>query len=375
MAAFIYEVPLMNWRDNRTCHTATTRRYGSLATHPRSPMTDPRLAHATHWGRMYARSTTTDPLVPSITTVIGMDPDLRDPGPEPQPGVTPNCGRLTKWRMRHVQDATAAWLRQDAETLLARYPHVPQAVEQARSKGRNRDGQARAARDAISATADLVARAAAERGDRVHEFAEAIGMWQLGIIGAAEVDAKRDILDAHDEGSYAEVLMDFWQRWDIKAVANEVTVWNHTLQVAGTLDIVFRSANRLCVGDFKSKDDLHGQPKSMSNSVGMQLLNALHADESVVDPVAGTWQEWQHGTPDHLIAIAVSPTAVTPKLINPEQYEHQWQRFTHLRGLWQAYRDSSEARILLPAAPPATAARWADGELAALPDGVGSGSR
>lgn len=338
-------------------------------------MTAPRLAHATDWGRMYARSTTTGPIVPSITTVIGMAPDLRPPGPEPQPGVAPDCGHLTRWRMTHVQDATAAWLRQDTVTLMAKYPHIMRAVNDARDRGRNRDALARVARDAIASTPDLIARAAAERGDRVHEFAEAVGQWQLGIVSAATVNDKRDALDAHSEGGFADALMDFWQRWDVQAVANEVTVWNHDLQVAGTLDIVFRSGGQLYVGDFKSKDDRHGRPKPLSENVGMQLLNALYADEQVTDPEAGAWTEWQYRRPDRLVGIAVSPTAVEPKLINPEVWASQWSRFRHLRGLWQNYRDSGAARALLPVAPPASAARWVDGELAALPDGVGSGGR
>lgn len=337
-------------------------------------MTDPRLAHATHWGRMYARSTTSDPLVPSITTVIGMHPDTPPPGPEPQTGVQPHCGRLTRWRMTHVQDATAAWLRQDHELLAARYPHIGRAVADAQAKGRNRDGQIRAARNAVAATPDVVAAQASARGDRVHEFAEAIGMWQIGAISAAAVDDKRDTLDAHGEGAYAHALMDFWQRWDITALANEVTVWNHDLAVAGTLDIVFTSAGRTYVGDFKTKEAVEGRTKALSPNVGMQLLNALHADEQVTDPEAGLWEPWPYRQPDDLMAIAVSPAGVVPQLINPDCYQQQWATFTHLRGLWQDYRDGGQSKVLLPARPPATAARWPDGELATLPDGVGAGN-
>lgn len=337
-------------------------------------MTDPRLAHATNWGRMYARSTSTDPLVPSITTVIGMHPDLPSPGPEPKVGTNPDCGRLTRWRMKHVQDATAAWLRQDADALSTQYPHIGRAVSDAKAKGRNREAQARAARNAIAATPDVIASQAAARGDRVHEFAEAIGMWQVGAISAGAVDDKRDILDAHGESAYARVLMDFWQRWDVQAIANEVTVWNHDLQVAGTLDIVFNSAGRTYVGDFKTKDAIEGRTKALSPSVGMQLLNALHADEQVTDPEAGLWEQWPYHEPDDLLAIAVSPSAVVPQLINRDCYQQQWRTFTHLRGLWQDYRDEGSSRVLRPAQPPATASRWPDTELAELPDGVGAGS-
>ena len=36
-------------------------------------MTQPSLAHATAFGRMYSRSTSSSPQVPSITTVIGQE--------------------------------------------------------------------------------------------------------------------------------------------------------------------------------------------------------------------------------------------------------------------------------------------------------------
>lgn len=335
-------------------------------------MTDPRLAQATPWGRMYARDIHSEPEVPSITTVIGMAPDLPAPTAKPPAlGTRANVGALTGWRMRLVQDATAAYLR-NSDELYHRFPHIPAAVTAARAAGRATEAQARAARNAIAATPDVIADAAAQRGDRVHEFAEALGHWQLGIVSPDTVAAARAALDEHGDGSYADVLIDWWARWRIEAVANEVTVWNHGLGVAGTLDIVFRAEGRLYVGDFKSKDDRHGQAKPMSSKVGMQLLNALHADEEIVDPAAGTWQPWRFGAPDHLLAIAVSPTEVVPKLINPATYDTQWRRFGHLRGLWQDYRDSSEGSVLLPARPPACASAWPDGELAVLADGIGA---
>jgi hypothetical protein len=246
---------------------------------------------------MYARDIHSEPEVPSITTVIGMAPDLPAPTAKPPAlGTRANVGALTGWRMRLVQDATAAYLR-NSDELYHRFPHIPAAVTAARAAGRATEAQARAARNAIAATPDVIADAAAQRGDRVHEFAEALGQWQLGIVSPDTVAAARAALDEHGDGSYADVLIDWWARWRIEAVANEVTVWNHGLGVAGTLDIVFRAEGRLYVGDFKSKDDRHGQAKPMSSKVGMQLLNALHADEEIVDPAAGTWQPWRFGAP------------------------------------------------------------------------------
>lgn len=336
-------------------------------------MTDPKLAHSTPWGRMYARDLHSKPLVPSITTVIGMSPDLPSPDAKtPELGVAPNTGHLGRWKARIIQDATAAYLRR-SDDLYAKYPHIPRAVTAAKEAGRNHDAQARAARNAIAATPDVIANAAAERGDRVHEFAEAIGQWQLGIVGPGEVAEKRADLDEHGEGGFADALMDWWMRWDINAVANEVTVWNHDLGVAGTLDIIFTIGGELIAGDFKTKETTDtGRAKPMQDKVGMQLLNALHADEEIVDPETGQWQDWRFPKPDKLMAIAVSATEVVPMCINPDRWDEQWQRFTHLRGIWQAHKDSGNGPILQPARPPATAANWSDGELATLPDGVGA---
>lgn len=336
-------------------------------------MTDPALARTTPWGRMYARSMSDEPVVPSITNIISMSPDLPDPtATPPRLGHAPHTGSLGRWKARIIQDATAAYLKQD-DTLAATYPHIIDAVTAARDAGRSRDAQATAARNAIAATPDIIAHAAAERGDRVHQFAEAIGQWQLGIIGADTVGDKRAILDEHDEGGFADALMDFWMRWNITAVANEVTIWNHSLGVAGTLDIIFTINGVLYAGDFKTKQTTAaGHAKPMQDKVGMQLLNALHADEEIVDAETGQWQPWRFSRPQHLIAIAVSATEVVPKLINPDTWDAQWQRFVHLRGVWQAWKDSTHSTVLLPAKPPASAAQWDDTQRAVLPGGVGA---
>ncbi|MDN5757118.1 MAG: hypothetical protein L0H59_01095 [Tomitella sp.] len=338
-------------------------------------MTTPPLSHATSWGRMYGRHIGDTPRVPSITTVQGMEPELEDPGAKiPLVGVKPHGGALIAWRARLVQDATVAYLRNDHETLQADFPHVLTAVDHARQRGRSRDGVGRAARDAIAATPDVVAQQAAERGDRVHNFAEAIGNWQTGVGGRADVDACRIELDAHGENGYAETLVDWWMRWGVEAVDNEATVWNHQTAVAGTLDIVFRIEGRLFVGDFKTKSDRGGFAKPMQAKVGMQLVNALHADERIVDAETGAWAPWSYGRPDGLVAIAVSPTEVVPKAINPQTWEALWAKFTHLRQVWQDYRDVDMGRVLQSVRPPSSAAQWPDDVRAELPAAWTAGS-
>lgn len=317
---------------------------------------------------MYGRHIGDMPRVPSITTVQGMEPELDDPKAKiPPVGVKPHGGALVAWRARLVQDATLAYLRSDQEALQAQFPHVLAAVSDAQERGRNREGVARAARDAVAATPDVVAQQASERGDRVHNFAEAIGNWQTGVGTREDVDACRAELDEHRESGYAESLVDWWMRWGIEAVDNEATVWNHDTAVAGTLDIVFRIDGRLFVGDFKTKSDRGGFAKAMQPKVGMQLVNALHADERISDAESGLWVPWQHSDPEGLMAIAVSPTEVVPKAINPHSWGALWSKFTHLRNVWQAHHDVDMDKVLQPVRPPRSAARWADDERAELP--------
>ncbi|MCW2093365.1 cytochrome [Rhodococcus sp. D-46] len=332
-------------------------------------MTTPKLSHQTAWGRMYGRFVGDEPQVPSITTVQGMDADdLPDPFSKlPELGVRPQGSALVGWRARLVQDATAAYLRNDEETLRNQFPHVIAARERAAARSRKPDAIARAVRGAIAATPDVVADQAAQRGDRVHNLAELLGEWQLGNIDRFEVDQARADLDEHGEGDYASALIDWWMRWNVKAVANEVTVWNHSIGVAGTLDTIFRIENHLYIGDFKTKSDRDGQAKPMQPKVGTQLVNGLHAQESVVDADRGVWTEWKYSRPDGLVAIAVSPTEVVPKLINPERYEQLWTKFCNNRRAWQDHHDLDMRDVLKPIRPPASAARWPDDLRVELP--------
>ncbi|WP_350246456.1 transposase [Rhodococcus sp. D-6] len=122
-------------------------------------MTQPKLAHATEWGRMYGRFVGDRPRVPSITTVLGEAPDT-----------------LHGWHARVAADAMKAYL--DGGDALARYPHVTAAIDEARARNRDVD---RAARKAIAGTGLWLADQAAERGDRVHDYAEQVARYCPGV--------------------------------------------------------------------------------------------------------------------------------------------------------------------------------------------------
>ena len=44
----------------------------------------------------------------------------------------------------------------------------------------------------------------------------------------------------HGEGAYADRFDEWWDLYDVRPIAAEITVWNHTVGYAGTLDLVAR---------------------------------------------------------------------------------------------------------------------------------------
>src|SRR4029453_1388186 len=102
-------------------------------------MTDPLLAHATEYGRMYARSTSESFSVPSITTVIG--------------------------QQAHTLDG---WFRYLVANSLANNPELPQLGGRRARPGR---GGNKAARPA-GVRHDSPSR----RGDRVHNYCEQVAL-------------------------------------------------------------------------------------------------------------------------------------------------------------------------------------------------------
>lgn len=77
---------------------------------------------------------------------------------------------------RVAADAMKAYL--DGGAALARYPHVTAAIDEARARNRDVD---RAARKAIAGTGLWLADQAAERGDRVHDYAEQVARYYLEV--------------------------------------------------------------------------------------------------------------------------------------------------------------------------------------------------
>ena len=280
-------------------------------------MTAPELAVASPdgFGRMYRRSFHEQPSVPSITTVISQQPLDLD-------------GWRSYMAAKHVAD------HPELRTALDRPAQLRELV--------------RAAVDASEA----YARSAAERGDRVHSYAEQVALQALG--RPHTLQEARELLREHGEEAYAASIDAWWQSFDVEPLAAELTVWNHELGYAGTLDLVAKINGRICLIDYKTKGTTRdGRVKPLDDKVAMQLVAGMKAEESLVDPESGTWEPWAYGEDPLLIAVAVGETEAAAVRVNPEVRRSRWITFCQLRRVWGARVEAAAAgRALLPLAPP-----------------------
>ncbi len=278
-------------------------------------MTDPLLAHATEYGRMYARSTTETYSVPSITTVIG--------------------------QQAHSLDG---WFGYMGASSLAKDPELPQHLS---SPAKLRQAVNKAAK-----AAEVYRDDAARRGDRVHNYCEQVALRALG--RAHRVKETREELASHGEEAFAARFDEWWELYRVEPIAPEITVWNASVGYAGTLDLVAKINGRICLIDYKTKGTTRdGTVKPLDDKVVMQLVAGMKAEENLVDPVAGEWEPWKYGENPVLLAVAVGETEVRPQLANPDVLKHHWWKFCALKRVWEMSADVAAAgRALLPVAPP-----------------------
>jgi hypothetical protein len=279
-------------------------------------MTAPLLAHATEYGRMYARSTTEQFTVPSITTVIGQQPHGLD-----------------------------GWFGYMGASSLAKDPSLPEILG---SPARVRQAVNRAAK-----AAETYRDEAAQRGDRVHYYCEQVALRALG--RPHQMKEAREALASNGEEAFAARFDEWWELFQVEPIAPEITVWNKAVGYAGTLDLVAKINGRTCLIDYKTKGTTRdGQVKPLDDKVVMQLVAGMKAEESLVDPVAGEWEA---------VAVRGLPRccwpwrSVKPRCghvrANPEVLKHHWWKFCALRRVWEMSADTvSAGPALLPLAPP-----------------------
>lgn len=279
-------------------------------------MTQPQLAHATELGRMYSRSLSTPPEVPSITTVISQG----------------------------AMDLTG-WAGHMAATAAVGDSRLPDAVGQ---PGRLRQ----IARDASKA-AERQRDESAARGDRVHGYAEQVALKALG--SPHQAARAREELAEHGEASYADRFDEWWDLYDVRPLEPEVTVWNQEVGYAGTLDLVAEIGGRICIIDYKTKGTTRdGRVKPLDPKVVMQLAAGAQAQERLVDAEAGTWEAWPHPRDAMLLGVALGETEVVAQQADPAVLAPYWRRFWALRQVWDSSRAlAGTGPALRPVPPPA----------------------
>lgn len=264
---------------------------------------------------MYSRSLSDPPAVPSITTVISQA-----------------SSDLGGWHSYMAANAVVKDPR--LGPALGSPPQLRTLVKEAsRASERYRDE-------------------AAERGTRVHYYCEQVALRALGL--PEQVQLARESLREHGEHQFADRFDEWWQLYQVEPIAAEITVWNHQLGYAGTLDLVARIGGRVCLIDYKTKNtDRDGLVKALDEKVVMQLVAGLKAEESLVDAAAGTWEPWAHGDAPVLLGVAVGQTEVRPVRANPAVLPQHWYKFCALRRVWQTSIEAAQAGpALLPIAPP-----------------------
>ena len=267
-------------------------------------MTQPQLATQTPHGRMYARSVGGHLEVPSITTVIGQQ-----------------AADLGGW---HGYMAAKAALEDERAARAAHSPGLRHAV----------------IRDAAAA-AERYRDQAAARGDRVHGYCEAVARHCMGEPGAEEaLTEARETLALHHETAWADRFDEWWQLYSPQPLAAEVTVWNHTVGYAGTLDLVARIGGRTCIIDYKTKGtDRKGRVKPLDRKVIMQLVAGVKAEESLEDAENGRWTPWQYADAPVLLGVALGETEVRAQQANPKLLKDSWFTFCALRRVWSHHRE------------------------------------
>ncbi|QDY67979.1 cytochrome [Glutamicibacter halophytocola] len=258
---------------------------------------------------MYSRKVGGEAIVPSITTVIGMDNmDL------------------------------SGWAGYMAAKSLSEDHRLAQALGDAR--------QLRSlVRDSASA-AEAYRDQAAARGDRVHNYAEARALQALG--QGHDLAEARAALEANNELAYAQHFETWWTDYNVEPLAAEVTVWNDSVGYAGTIDLVAKIGGRTCIVDYKTKtSDRDGVVKRPDDKVIMQLAAACKAEEQVVDAESGEWKPWEFGTDTMLLAVALGDTGTRTFMAPAPALPDYWAKFYALRRNWEATHKISQARATL----------------------------
>lgn len=287
-------------------------------------MTDPRLAHTFEWGRMYARTRGGEPEVPSITTVLSVE-----------------AQDMEWWTGLCAVNATLEHIDRAKAVL-----NMPEGPEKWASK--------KAMVTWLREAADRDRDAASARGDKVHDYAEAFALREMGRGSDAQVAERRAACAEAGLLPFLDHFHRFWDDFQPKPLMPEATVWNSTVGYAGTTDLICEIETSwgpvVGVLDWKTKKSLfqrNGKPKSydLSAHTGMQLAAAAHAEEVWVEgptPAEDRWVPWEYGI-GLGAAVAFAPDGYVVR-----QYDIDnplvWDTFRSLRAAWD-YKHAGAATM------------------------------
>jgi hypothetical protein len=125
---------------------------------------------------------------------------------------------------------------------------------------------------------------AAERGSRVHFYAEQKARHRLGEASTDDVRAAYETLAAHGETAWATSFDEWWSAWQVTPIFPEATLWNETDGYAGTTDLYCSINGVLALIDYKNK--VYGPngrfgPPTPKPQVEQQLHAAMVTDNGV----------------------------------------------------------------------------------------------
>lgn len=248
----------------------------------------------------------------------------------------------------HAPSSLGGWFGYMAAGAVAKDPRLAASL--------GNPSQLRAVVQEASKAADRYRDQAAQRGTRVHYYCEQVALRALGAPNDAL--AARAALAQNGEEQFACRFDEWWELYQVRPIAPEITVWNKELGYAGTLDLVATIGGRLCLIDFKTKNtDRDGQVKAMDDKVVMQLVAGMKAEESLVNAQTGQWEPWKYGQDPMLLGVAIGQTEVRAMRANPEVLKHHWFKFCALRRAWETGLNAAGAgQALLPIGPPPASA-------------------
>lgn len=277
---------------------------------------------------MYSRVRGGTPAVPSITTVLDvLDQDM-------------------EW-----------WEARCAVKESVKYAHRLQQIRDRAREVKNWD-ELSAAEDWMEKAAERDRDESSKRGDLVHNYAEVLGLTEMGLATPADLGEQERLCRDADLMPFVVQVNAFWRDWQPEPVLMEATVWNQTYRYAGTTDMIFRividGVAYYVVLDWKTKKALFkkrkfGAPRDaplvpktdLRLYTSMQLAAAAHGEELWVPGAEedGSQDRWVPFEYDVTMGMGV---AIGPDGYAARQYDITrpvvWDTFASLRTAWEFRR-------------------------------------